>query len=107
MAAIITGGIAFTTRRHTAGLRGADVRVEIRLDASMVVRFGQRYLTVTACQTRPKVPNLQAATRRPRKPPTSRAKSQWMKNFRLTSPEKIALSVLDVSSQVQHLKPIR
>ena len=39
-----------------AGLRGADVRVEMRLDASMAVRFGKRYLTVTACQPRPKVP---------------------------------------------------
>src|SRR5271170_7305577 len=36
-----------------AGLRGADVRVEIRLDASMAVRFGQRYVTVTACQLPP------------------------------------------------------
>ncbi len=90
-----------------AGLRGADVRVEIRLDASMAVRFGQRYLTVTACQPRPKVPKPQAAVRRPRKPLTPRAKSPWMKNFHLTSPEKTALSVLDVSSQVRHLKPIR
>jgi transposase len=90
-----------------AGLRGADVRVEIRLDSSMAVRFGQRYLTVTACQPRPKVPKPQVSVRRPRKPPTPGAKSQWMKNFHLTSPEKTALSVLDVSSQVRHLKPIR
>src|SRR5258705_488787 len=31
------------------GLRGADVRIEMRLDASMAVRCGNRYVTVTAC----------------------------------------------------------
>ncbi len=39
-----------------AGLRGADVRIEMRLDASMAVRFGNRYVTVTACEPCPKVP---------------------------------------------------
>src|SRR5437867_1181186 len=34
-----------------AGMRGADVRVEVRLDASMAVRFGKRYLAVTACRS--------------------------------------------------------
>src|ERR1035437_3856472 len=77
-----------------AGLRGADVRVEIRLDASMAVRFGKRYLTVTACQPRPKVPKPKATTGRTRKTAAPRAKSTWMQNFRLTSPEKAALSVI-------------
>ena len=39
-----------------AGLRGAAVRVEVRLDGSMAVRFRNRYLAVTACQPRPRVP---------------------------------------------------
>jgi transposase len=90
-----------------AGLRGADVRVEMRLDASMAVRFGKRYLTVTACQPRPKVPKPKVATRRARKPAGPRAKSTWMQNFHLTSPEKTALSALEASSQVRGLKPIR
>jgi hypothetical protein len=90
-----------------AGLRGADVRVEIRLDASMAVRFGKRYVTVTACQPRPKVPKPKVAMGRARKPAAPRAKSQWMKNFHLTSPEKAALSVIEASPQVRGLKPIR
>ena len=35
------------------------------------------------------------------------AKSSWMENFRLTSPEKAALSAIAASSQVRSLKPIR
>lgn len=90
-----------------AGLRGADVRVEIRLDASMAVRFGQRYLTVTACQPLPKVPKPKVAGGRARKTTAPRAKSQWMKNFHLTSPEKAALSAIGASSQARASKPIR
>jgi transposase len=90
-----------------AGLRGADVRVEIRLDASMAVRFGKRYVTVTACQPRPKVSKPKVAPRSARKSAGPRAKSNWMKNFHLTSPEKTALSVIEASSQVRGLKAIR
>jgi hypothetical protein len=90
-----------------AGLRGADVRVEIRLDASMAVRFGKRYVTVTACQPRPKVSKPKVNGDRARKPARPRAKSTWMKNFHLTSPEKTALSVIEASPQVGGLKPIR
>lgn len=88
------------------GMRGAGVRVEGRLDGSIAVRFGKRYLTVTACQPPPKVPRPKV-TGRARKPAAPRAKSQWMKNFRLTSPEKAALSAIEASSHVRGLKPIR
>jgi transposase len=37
-----------------AGLRGATVRIERRLDGSLAVRFRQRYLAHTACTPRPK-----------------------------------------------------
>jgi transposase len=84
-----------------AGLRGASVRVEIRLDGSLAVRFDNRYLSVVECQPRPKV--AAAAQHRKRKPAAPRAKSQWMKNFRLTSPEKTALSAIAALST----KPIR
>jgi transposase len=90
-----------------AGMRGSDVRVEIRLDTSMAVRFGKRYLTVTACQQPLKVTKPKRIAGRARKPAAPRAKSQWMKNFHLTSPEKTALSVIEPSSQLRGLKPIR
>jgi hypothetical protein len=89
-----------------AGMRGSEVRVEIRLDGSMAVRFGKRYVTVTACPSRPKVPQLKVAKGRA-KSAGPRAKSTWMKNFRLTSPEKTALSVIAASPQDRGLKPIR
>jgi hypothetical protein len=79
-----------------AGLRGAAVRVEVRLDTSIAVRFRDRYLAVSECQPRAKVPVVPM----PRKPAIPRQKSQWMKNFYLTSPEKAALSALPA-------KPIR
>jgi transposase len=74
------------------GLRGARVRIEIRLDGSMAVRFRDRYLGVSECAVRPK---LAAPVQQP-KPPTSgpRPKSQWMKNFHFTHPDKAALSAI-------------
>jgi Helix-turn-helix domain len=85
-----------------AGLRRGQVRVEVRLDGSLAVRFREQYLTVAECQPRPKDP-----TARPhRKPASARPKSQWMKNFHLTSPEKAALSAIPKSSVVSGLKPI-
>jgi DNA-binding IscR family transcriptional regulator len=90
-----------------AGLRGADVRVEIRLDASMAVRFGQRYVAVTVCQPPPKVSKLKVNASNARKPAQPRAKSTWMRNFHLTSPDKAALSVIEMSPTVRGTKPIR
>ena len=88
-----------------AGMRGALVRIEMRLDGSMAVRFGKRYLTATECQPRPKATQPKATASRARKP---RVKSQWMKNFYLTSPEKRALSVIGKQSvQARGTKPIR
>jgi hypothetical protein len=78
-----------------AGLRGAEVRVEARLDGSLAVRFRTHYLAVTECQPRPKV----AAVRSPRTTAIARSKgprpkSQWMKNFHFTSPDKAAPSAI-------------
>jgi hypothetical protein len=86
-----------------AGLRGAEVRVEVRLDMSLAVRFRGCYLAVSECHPRPKVP----AARAPRKSVAPRPKSQWMKNFHLTSPEKTALSAIPSSSPAPRAKPIR
>ena len=77
-----------------AGLRGGTVRVEVRLDGSLAVRFRNVYVTVTECLARPKA----EAVRKPPKPAAPRKKSQWMKNFRFTSQEKIALSVIPSAS---------
>jgi transposase len=87
-----------------AGLRGGVVRVEFRLDESLAVRFGKRYVAVTQCQPRPKVPRPKVYPNR--KPAAPRAKSQWMKNFRLTSPEKTALDAI-APPAIRSAKPIR
>ena len=64
-----------------AGLRGADVRVEERLDGTIAVRFQGEYLRVRLCPQ----PVPQAPAPRPSRPsrrvgrPSS--KSEWMKNF--------------------------
>ncbi len=77
----------------SAGLRGAAVRVEVRLDRSLAVRFRDRYLAVEECQRRPKASPVPRSPLS-RKPAPPRAKSQWMNNFYFTSPEKAALAVL-------------
>ena len=46
------------------GLRGANVRVESRLDGSLKVRFLQHYLSVSQCMVQPKQ-NLSAPAVRP------------------------------------------
>jgi winged helix-turn helix protein len=102
--------IRFDTRTYQisradvrAGLRGGEVRVEVRLDGSLAVRFRDRYVTVTECQPRPKV---QVPRPRP-KPVKSRPKSQWMNGFHLTPPEKAGLSALPQSSREPGAKTIR
>ena len=75
-----------------AGLRGAQVRIEIRLDGSMAVRFRDRYLAVSECSVRPKV--AAPASKPHQRVSGPRPKSQWMKNFRFTHPDKAALSAI-------------
>lgn len=72
-----------------SGLRGATVRVEQRLDGSLAVRHGERYLPVTLCdepapRQQPPAPG-QAATRT-RKPQRG---SDWNKNFNVSKGPKI------------------
>ncbi len=69
-----------------AGLRKASVRVEVRLDDSIAVRFRNQYLSVTECAERPKPSPLPNKTVIAAKTP--RRKSQWMQNFQLTRPGK-------------------
>lgn len=89
-----------------AGLRGSDVRVEIRLNYSLAVRFRERYLAITECQPRPKRIDSDVVARPSRKPAAQRVKSQWMNNFIFTNPEKAALLAIPRAS-VTVEKPIR
>jgi len=62
------------------GLRGADVRVEKRLDGSMAVRYGEKYLKVKLCKVAAKA----AGARR-----RSKRGSDWDKNFDLKKGPKV------------------
>jgi DNA-binding Lrp family transcriptional regulator len=70
------------------GMRGAKVRVELRLDGSIAIRFRDRYVSVKQCEPAPKV----AATKKsasPRRPASRRRGSDWNKNFNLHKAPKI------------------
>jgi transposase len=71
------------------GLRGTHVRVEKRLDGSLAVRHGERYLPVQECapaeKPKPKAPPPAKSTRRR----VSRRGSDWNKNFDLKKGPKI------------------
>ena len=71
-----------------AGLRGAKVRVEKRLDGSVAVRFRERYLTVSMCQPCPKAAAGTTAGK-PSKPRSNSRRSDWGKNFDLQKGPKI------------------
>jgi hypothetical protein len=78
-----------------AGLRGASVRVERRLDGTLAVRHGERYVAVKECAAadKPKLPAPPPKPASPRKAasgnrPGSRA-SDWNKNFDLKKGPKL------------------
>jgi hypothetical protein len=66
-----------------SGLRKASVRLEKRLDGTIAVRFGERYLPVSLCiaATKTKAPPVKRTT--PRRPPNRQRGSDWCKNFDL------------------------
>ena len=76
-------------RAIVSRLRGANVRVEKRLDGSLAVRFGERYLTVKPCAVaeKPETPPVKQA--RARRPSASKRGSDWNKNFDLKKGPKI------------------
>ena len=71
-----------------SGLRGAHVRVEQRLDGSLAVRHGERYLPVEECPEaeKPKAASS-AKTAKPQR--ADRRGSDWDKNFDLKKAPKI------------------
>lgn len=70
-------------------LRGADVRVEKRLDGSLAVRFGERYLTVSQCEVAEKTKATPVKEARARRPRASKRGSDWNKDFDLKKAPKI------------------
>jgi transposase-like protein len=72
-----------------SGLRGANVRVEQRLDGSLAVRFGERYLTVSLCAAAEKKPDKPPAKKKPRSSGRAQPGKEWNKNFDLKKSPKI------------------
>ena len=66
-----------------SGLRGSNVRVEQRLDGSIAVRFGERYVGVTAVApaSPPRQHAEKPAAASNRKRPKAGGKSRWMEDF--------------------------
>jgi hypothetical protein len=71
-----------------SGLRGADVRVEKRLDGSMAVRFGEKYLPIKMCEAAHKG-KAPAPTKPAKAQRVPRRGSDWGKNFDLQKAPKI------------------
>jgi hypothetical protein len=83
------GGVYQVERKDIcAGLRGADVRMEKRLDGSLAVRFRDRYLSVSVCALRPKQAQTKPAAR-PRVASKPRKRSDWNQNFDLKKAPKV------------------
>jgi len=83
------------------GLRGADVRVEKRLDGTMAARFGERYLSVVLCPAATKTAAAKpVASLQSGKGPNAGGKSKWMEGFfKKPAPSlKKALAISNASS---------
>jgi hypothetical protein len=72
-----------------SGLRKASLRVEKRLDGSIAVRFGERYLPVSRCAAAAKTKAPRAKSAAPRCPPDRQRGTEWNKNFDLKKGPKI------------------
>jgi transposase len=85
------GGKLYQIERRavTSGLRGANLRVEQRLDGSLAVRHGERYLPIEQCapadRTRADRPKAKTAQKRR----SGRRGSDWDKNFDLHKAPKL------------------
>jgi DNA-binding Lrp family transcriptional regulator len=73
-----------------AGLRGANVRVEVRLDSSLRVRFQDRYLAVSRCQQPPKL-IVAVSTQRKSSSPLGPSRAWRQSQDQLFSPSAIPL----------------
>jgi hypothetical protein len=68
-----------------SGLRGANVRVEQRLDGTVAVRYGEKYLPVTQCAPAEK----KARAPKPAKRLPAARRSNWNQNFDLKKAPKV------------------
>jgi transposase-like protein len=71
-----------------SGLRGANVRVEKRLNGSLAVRYGERYLPVKECAMADQ-PKVSLPARPPKTHRTGGQGSNWKKNFDLKKAPKV------------------
>jgi transposase len=71
-----------------SGLRGANVRVEERLNGSLAVRYGERYLPVKEC-TAAEQPEVSPPAKKVKTPRAGRRGSDWNKNFDLKKAPKV------------------
>jgi transposase len=71
-----------------SGLRGASVRVEQRLDGSLAVRYGERYLPVQECPE-PEKPKVASPTKAAKPHRAGRRGSEWDNHFDLKKGPKI------------------
>ncbi|MBV9302351.1 MAG: ISNCY family transposase [Acidobacteriia bacterium] len=84
------GGKLYQIERQgvTAGLRKANVRVEQRLDGSVAVRHGERYLPVEECAVAEKALAIGPA-KSAKKPRAPKRGSDWNKDFDLHKGPKV------------------
>ena len=68
-------------RAVVSGWRKASVRAEKRLDGSIAVRFGERYLAVSRCTAARKTDAPPVKRSSPRRPPRNPQGREWARNF--------------------------
>jgi hypothetical protein len=74
----------------TTGLRGANVRVEKRLDGAVAVRYGEKYLPVTLCAPAEKKASVPPpAERSSARRRQAKRDSDWNRNFDLKKAPKL------------------
>jgi len=71
-----------------SGLRGANVRVEERLNGSLAVRYGERYLPVKECVAAEQ-PKVSPPAKKVKAHRAGRRGSDWNKNFDLKKAPKV------------------
>jgi hypothetical protein len=76
-------------RAVTAGLRGANVRVERRLDGSLAVRHGDRYLPIKECAAADRPKPARAKAKPGAKRRTRGRGSDWNKGFDVKKGPKV------------------
>jgi hypothetical protein len=72
-----------------SGMRGAAVRIEQRLDDSLAVRYGDRYVKTELCLVPVKAAAPARAVQAPSGRRTEKPGAAWRKNFDLSQAPKI------------------